>query len=68
MADNDAGRQPIEVVLPPEPPRLTPGAARALLRILVKAAEKQAVDGDQSSALVRGDHDDEDHRGEDQCG
>jgi hypothetical protein len=53
MADSDARRQPIEVVLPPEPPRLTPGAARALLRILVKAAEKQAVDGDQSGALGR---------------
>jgi hypothetical protein len=32
------------VVLPPEPPQLTPAAARALLRILLKAwaAEDQA--------------------------
>jgi hypothetical protein len=29
----------VRVVLPDEPPRLTPGAARALLRILLKAAE-----------------------------
>ena len=41
MAGNDSRRQPVTVVLPPEPPRLTPGAARALLRILVKAHEKQ---------------------------
>jgi hypothetical protein len=27
----------IHVILPAEPPRLTPGAARALLRVLVKA-------------------------------
>ena len=30
----------ILVELPDEPPRLTPAAARALLRILVKAAEE----------------------------
>ena len=30
------------MVLPPEPPELTPGAARALLRILVKANGQQA--------------------------
>jgi len=29
----------VRVDLPDEPPRLTPGAARALLRILLKAAE-----------------------------
>jgi hypothetical protein len=33
--DTDA----VRVVLPDEPPRLTPGAATALLRILLKAAE-----------------------------
>ena len=32
------------VILSPEPPALTPGAARALLRILVKAYEKQTED------------------------
>jgi hypothetical protein len=30
-------RKRIRVILPDEPPELTPGAARALLRILVKA-------------------------------
>jgi hypothetical protein len=44
MVDNDAKPNPITVMLPPEPPVLTPGAARALLRLLVKAYEKQAVD------------------------
>jgi hypothetical protein len=68
VADSDATRQPIEVVLRDEPPRLTPGAARALLRILVKAAEKQALDGEQPGALTREDHADEHHRGEDQRG
>jgi hypothetical protein len=33
------GEKTIEVVLPDEPPRLTPGAARALLRVLLKAQE-----------------------------
>jgi hypothetical protein len=42
MVDSDSRREPIKVVLPAEPPRLTPGSARALLRILVKAHEKQA--------------------------
>lgn len=32
---------PITVILPPEPPRLTPDAARALLKILMKAHERQ---------------------------
>lgn len=32
----------IRVALPDEPPRLTPGAARALFRILLKAAEGAA--------------------------
>jgi hypothetical protein len=32
----------VRVVLPDEPPRLTPGAATALLRILLKAAEGAA--------------------------
>ena len=42
MAGGDSRREPVKVVLPPEPPELTPGAARVLLRILVKAAEQQA--------------------------
>ena len=44
MADSDSRREPIKVLLPPEPPALTPGAARALLRILVKAYEQQPED------------------------
>lgn len=42
MAGSGSRREPVKVVLPPEPPELTPGAARALLRILVKAREQQA--------------------------
>jgi hypothetical protein len=30
----------VRVILPSEPPRLTPGAARALLRVLLKAHER----------------------------
>jgi hypothetical protein len=30
------------VILPDEPPRLTPGAARALLRILLEARDRLA--------------------------
>jgi hypothetical protein len=41
---HDDSRRPVRVVLPDEPPRLTPAAARALLRVLVKAqAAQQAV-------------------------
>jgi hypothetical protein len=32
------------VILPDEPPRLTPAAARALLRILIKARARQEGD------------------------
>jgi hypothetical protein len=39
----------IRVVLPDEPPRLTPGAARALLRILLKAHD-QLTDSPQGAA------------------
>ena len=41
-----ADRKRIRVILPDEPPVLTPGAARVLLRILVKA-HAQAVTDDQ---------------------
>jgi hypothetical protein len=34
----------VEVVLPDQPPRLTPGAAQALLRILIKARDRLADD------------------------
>jgi hypothetical protein len=34
-------RESVKVVLPPEPPELTPSAARALLRILVKTYRQQ---------------------------
>lgn len=42
MAKPGVGRDEITVVLPPEPPELTPEAARVLLRILIKAYEKQS--------------------------
>lgn len=51
MAANEPERQPINVVLPLEPPNLTPGAARALLRILVKAYEKQAAGEDEAPGM-----------------
>lgn len=35
----------VRVVLPDEPPRLTPGAAQALLRILIKAHDRLAAGG-----------------------
>ena len=39
-------RRPVRVILPDEPPALTPAAARALLRILLKAhAETTAHEG-----------------------
>jgi hypothetical protein len=41
----------IRVVLPDEPPRLTPGAAAALLRILIKAHDQLAeTDNPQGDA------------------
>jgi hypothetical protein len=41
-------RRPVRVVLPDESPRLTPAAARALLRVLVKAhAAQQTADSGQ---------------------
>jgi hypothetical protein len=36
--------QAIRVILPDEPPRLTPGAAAALLRILLKAHDQMTRD------------------------
>ena len=41
MAERDAGNDEITVILPPEPPELTPEAASVLLRILLKAYEKK---------------------------
>ena len=40
-------RRPVRVVLPDEPPQLTPAAARALLRVLLKA---HAAQTDQPAA------------------
>ena len=39
-ASRPRSSEAIRVVLPDEPPRLTPGAARALLRILLKAHDQ----------------------------
>ena len=41
MAEPVPKRDEITVILPPEPPELNPEAARVLLRILLKAYEKQ---------------------------
>ena len=41
MAKPGPARDEITVILPPEPPELNPEAARVLLRILLKAYEKQ---------------------------
>lgn len=41
MAKPGPEHEEITVILPPEPPELNPGAARALLRILLKAYEEQ---------------------------
>jgi len=41
MAKRGSGRDEITVILPPEPPELNSGAARALLRILLKAYEEK---------------------------
>lgn len=41
MAQRGAGRDEITVILPPKPPELNPEAARVLLRILLKAHDKQ---------------------------
>ena len=53
IAKKNAERDPMTVILSPEPPALTPGAARALLRILVKAYEKQTEDEVHTSGRRR---------------
>ena len=44
MATDSPKQDRVTVILPPEPPALTPEAARILLRILVEASEKHAAD------------------------
>jgi hypothetical protein len=41
MAKRGTRRDEITVILPPEPPELNPEAARVLLRILLKAYERE---------------------------
>jgi hypothetical protein len=41
MAKPVPEHEKITVILPPEPPELNPGAARALMRILLQAYEKE---------------------------
>jgi hypothetical protein len=42
-------RRPVQVLLPDEPPTLTPAAARALLRVLLKAhAARNDQEGDRT--------------------
>ena len=42
-------RRPVRVILPAEPPTLTPAAARALLRVLLKAHAVQAAGGQKGT-------------------
>ena len=44
MAKDSPKQDRVTVNLPPEPPALTPEAARILLRIVMEASEKQASD------------------------
>jgi hypothetical protein len=44
MAKDSPKQDRVTVILPPEPPALTPEAARTLLRILMEASAKQAAD------------------------
>lgn len=41
MADKTDKPDSVTIILPPEPLRLTPAAAQALVRILMKAYEQQ---------------------------
>ena len=41
MTKPDPERDKITVIMPDEPPQLNPAAARVMLRILLKAYEKQ---------------------------
>lgn len=54
MARKDHVSAPITVVLPPEPPPLTPGAARVLLKILMKAHESQVAQAESSTPADTG--------------
>jgi hypothetical protein len=46
VARHTSSDDAVRVILPDEPPRLTPGAARALLRILIKAHDRLADSND----------------------
>jgi hypothetical protein len=50
MAGKVPRSEPVTVILPPEPPEHMPGAARVLLRILVKAHEKQLAEEREADA------------------
>jgi hypothetical protein len=46
---HDDSRRPVRLVLPAEPPDLTPAAARTLLRILIKAHAAQGGEHEMQS-------------------
>lgn len=50
QAGNRSKGEAINVILPPEPPELTPGAARALLKILVIASSTRGSTALQAGA------------------
>jgi hypothetical protein len=52
MPSPNSDHDRIRVLLPKEPPDLTPGAARALLRILVKAHARLADHDDHEGAAT----------------
>jgi hypothetical protein len=57
MAEDTSKPGPVTVILPDEPPVLTPEAARTMLRILVKARERQDAekrDADTGDYLEQG--------------
>lgn len=47
---SEGKRPPVKVILPEEPPELTPAAAQGLLKILMKAYEKQVADKGRTEA------------------
>jgi hypothetical protein len=54
MVNSNPAREPVKVVLPDELPALTPDAAWALLKILMKASGKQDRDASEAPGNAAG--------------